>query len=135
MNSKAYVSGLFWDWSVTLPERSPTKGGHAAGTPLSGLVGKAGERAGVGGLIGGAVGGIASAVAVIAAVLLVPSLSLTAAGPVVGTVAGVCAVGCGLLGALIGWGGPDARIEDNETEEATFRASSWKHHGAEHIYR
>lgn len=132
MSSKAYVSGLFWDWSVTLPERPSAKSNGA----FAGLMDEAGERAGVGGLIGGAVGGIASAVAVIAAVLLVPSLSLTAAGPLVATVAGVCATGCGLLGALIGWGGPDARIaEEDETEEAPTPVSRWKHLGAEHIYR
>jgi hypothetical protein len=70
-------------------------------------------------------------------VLVVPSLSLTAAGPLLATVAGICATGCGLLGALIGWGGSDdMQIMDNdETEEAPHVAPSWKHLGADHIYR
>ncbi|MGC4060190.1 MAG: hypothetical protein QM749_04800 [Aquabacterium sp.] len=129
MSSKAYVSGLFWDWSVTLPDRRAVK----AKPPAMGALSRASESAGVGGLVGGAVGGIATAVAVVATVLLVPSLSLSTAGPLVGAVAGFAAAGCGLIGAMIGWGGADEALRVDE--KAARLESSGKRQGAEHIYR
>ncbi len=114
---------------------------------------KAAEGAGVGGAIGGTIGAIAGALAAVGTSIAIPGLGLVIAGPAAAAIAGAGAgsVGGGLLGALIGWGIPEERIEHYESgikeggilmgvrprsdEDAEYFEREWRNNRGEHVYR
>lgn len=78
---------------------------------------KAAEGAAIGGAVGSTVGAIAAAVAALGTTLVLPGLGLVVAGPLAAAIAGAGAGGvtAGIVGALIGWGIPEDRLEEYET--------------------
>ena len=77
---------------------------------------KAAEGGAIGAAVGGTVGAIAAAIAAVGSVLVLPGLGLVVAGPLAAAVAGAGAGGvtAGIIGALIGWGIPEDRLEEYE---------------------
>ena len=77
---------------------------------------KAAEGAAIGGAVGSTVGAIAAAVAAVGTTLVLPGLGLVVAGPLAAAIAGAGAGGvtAGIVGALIGWGIPEDRLEEYE---------------------
>lgn len=75
---------------------------------------KAAEGGAIGAALGGTVGAIAAAVAAVGTVIALPGLGLVIAGPLAAAVAGAGAGGvtAGIVGALIGWGIPEDRLEE-----------------------
>lgn len=78
---------------------------------------KAAEGGAIGAAVGSSVGAIAAAIAAAGTVLVLPGLGLVVAGPLAAAVAGAGAGGvtAGIVGALIGWGIPEDRLEEYET--------------------
>lgn len=79
---------------------------------------KAAKGAGVGAGIGGTIGAIGAAIAAVGTSLALPGLGLVIAGPLAAAAAGagVGAASGGLIGALVGWGIPEERVKEYETE-------------------
>lgn len=77
---------------------------------------KAAEGAAIGGAVGSTLGAIAAAIAAVGTTLVLPGLGLVVAGPLAAAIAGAGAGGvtAGVVGALIGWGIPEDRLEEYE---------------------
>jgi hypothetical protein len=69
-----------------------------------------------GGVTGGIIGGVSAAIAAIGTALVLPGLGLIIAGPLAAGIAGLGAgsVAGGLMGALVGWGIPEAKVKEYE---------------------
>jgi hypothetical protein len=91
--------------------------GHTDGRETE-LGNKAAEGAGVGAGIGGAIGAVAAAVAAVGTTIALPGLGLVIAGPVAAALAGAGAGGAAgsLVGALVGWGIPEERVKEYESD-------------------
>lgn len=78
---------------------------------------KAAEGGAIGAAVGSTVGAIAAAIAAAGTVLVLPGLGLIVAGPIAAAIAGAGAGGvtAGIVGALIGWGIPEDRLEEYES--------------------
>lgn len=78
---------------------------------------KAAEGGAIGAAVGSSVGAIAAAIAAAGTVLVLPGLGLVVAGPLAAAIAGAGAGGvtAGIVGALIGWGIPEDRLEEYQS--------------------
>ena len=79
---------------------------------------KAAEGAGIGGAIGGGLGAIAAAIAAVGTTIALPGLGFVIAGPLAAAIAGAGAGAAtgGIVGALIGWGIPEERMRQCQSE-------------------
>ncbi len=172
-NSKSMVTGLFRDRDSaerayqTLSDRGYSQddvnlvmSDETRKTHFSNVDGvdtelgnKAAEGAGVGGAIGGTLGAIAAAVAAVGTSVAFPGLGLVIAGPIAAALAGggAGAATGGLIGALIGWGIPEERVKEYESdindggilmgvhprsdEDALHFESNWKDNNGVNVYR
>ena len=103
---------------VTLVMSDETRRRFGADMPITELGNKAAEGAGIGGAIGGTLGAIAAALAGLGSSHALPRLGQVIAGPVAAALAGAGAGAAtgGLVGALIGWGIPEERVKQVESD-------------------
>ena len=110
------------------------------------------EGAGVGAAIGGTTGAVLAAIAAIGTSVAFPGVGLIVAGPIVAALAGAGggAVTGGLLGALIGWGIPEANadvferglreggivlvVKTQSQADAKTIEKEWREYGSECVY-
>lgn len=113
---------------------------------------KALKGTGTGAAIGGTAGAILAAL-VAAGSLAIPGVGVVVAGPLAAALAGAGAGGLagGLIGALVGWGIPEDRAKQYESdikgggivmginprtdEDAEYFEREWRSHRGENIYR
>lgn len=108
---------------------------------------KSAQGARFGGAIGGTLGAISAAVTAIGTSLVIPGVGLIVAGPAAAVLTGAGAGG--LMGALVGRGVPEERVEHYEQEikdggiligvrtqsdrDAQYLEQQWKNHRGEYI--
>jgi len=108
------------DLNVVMTDETRKRYFTQEGTLVTELGSKAAEGAGTGAAIGGTLGAIAAAIAAVGTSIVLPGLGLVIAGPLAAAIAGAGAGGAAgsIVGALIGWGIPEERVKQHESDLA-----------------